>query len=366
MNPLTKYVHNELIDINKEELSKLKELYDNTELFIFFNKLSLKFPYKKYYIFNEKSAEQRLQLGKTYIPIFSKEIYKNNDIKLKNKEELKQSNYDIQYPHLNMSFYEYNVISDAYTEECRIKSTIKNNKSLYDYFVDFKLRKIWLDFNNITELNTKILRDLLYYKLKGIELTNFPATVALTVYQKFKAKKILDMSSGWGDRLLAAITYDSIYNIDYYYGIDPNECLFSGYNLIKKLSKNKNKFKLINDTFEDAKINKKFDIMFSSPPYFDFEKYTTSDNQSYIRYNSVELWLTKFMYVSIKKIYDLLLPNGYLCINISDTGSIPYVEKILKYIESLDGFKYLYTYGYLRYENVYRPIYVYQKINRSK
>lgn len=356
-NILSQFVCNNFISINKDEMNMLKKKYTNDELLYNFGNLKLKFPYKKYYIFDEISAHKRLLFGIKYQPKFDNENHKNYDINIDHKT----NKYTIKYSLLNTSLYEYNVISDAYTEMCRVKSSIKNKKSVYEFFKNKKFHSIWLNFNNINELNTKILRDLLYYNLNRIELTNFPSVVAVAVYKLFNSKKILDMSSGWGDRLLAAITHDYNYDIDYYYGVDPNKCLFRGYKSIIKLSKNPHKFILINNVFEKVKIYKKFDLMFSSPPYFDFEKYTKDNSQSYIQYSSVDEWLNKFIYVSVLKIYSLLEINGHMCINISDTGKFPYVYKILKFIENINGFIFIGVIGYLKV-NSHRPIYIFKKI----
>lgn len=356
-NILSQFVSNNFININKNEMNLLKQKYTNDELLYHFGKLKLNFPYKKYYIFDEIPVENRFKIGKKYKPVFDKKNHKNNDIVL----HYKTDKYMIKYSLINTSLYEYNVISDAYTEMCRVKSSIKNKKSIYEFFKNKKLHSVWLNFNNINELNTKILRDLLYYKLNRIELTTFPSVVAIAVYKLFNSKKILDMSSGWGDRLMAAIIHDHNYNIDYYYGIDPNKCLFKGYNSMIKLSKNPHKFILINDVFEKVQIDKKFDLMFSSPPYFDFEKYTKDTSQSYIQYTSVDKWLSKFMFVSILKIYSLLEINGHMCINISDTGKIPYVYKIINFIENVNGFIFLGAIGFLKVQS-HRPIYIFKKI----
>lgn len=329
-NPLSTYVKNGVINISEERLKRLKQLYSNKQLMDYFGSLNLRFPYKSYYIEKEMSLHDRLELGKKHeITIDNKNIYKNNDI----KNIPKNNTIDIKYLYIrnaidNIKLYEYHVISDIFTESCRVKCKVKNNKSIYEYFKNKTLQSKWLNFDDLTYINMKILRDRLYYSLSKIELNTFPAIVALTIYRQFKATMILDMSSGWGDRLLAAITYED--NIKYYYGVDPNKCLFPGYKKIIKLAKDKNKFIMINDCFENTNINKKFDMMFSSPPYFDFEKYI-GKNQSYKKYKKLNDWLNNFMYISIKKIYDLLIDGGYFCLNISDTGNVPYVYDILNY-----------------------------------
>lgn len=357
-NILSQYVSNNFISINKNDMVNIKQKYTNKELLYFFGKLKLRFPYKKYYIFDEISLQKRLLFGKQYVPIFDNIKHNNLDIKIPHKT----NKYIIKYSLINTSLYEYNVISDTLTENCRVKATIKNKYSAYEYFKNKKLHHHWLNFNNINELNTKILRDMLYYNLNRVEPTNFSPVIAVSIYKLFNSKKILDMSSGWGDRLLAAITHDDNYNIDYYYGVDPNKCLFDGYKSIINTSKNPHKFILINDVFENVHINKTFDLMFSSPPYFDFEKYTTDNSQSYIQYNSVDEWLNKFMFVSILKIYSLLEINGHMCINISDTGNIPYVYRIMQFVEKNKGFTFLGVIGFAKVNVTHRPIYIFKKI----
>jgi hypothetical protein len=45
------------------------------------------------------------------------------------------------------------------------------------------------------------------YELYGnFMLTTFKSTIFKKVIQQFKAKRILDFSSGWGDRLSAALS----------------------------------------------------------------------------------------------------------------------------------------------------------------
>jgi hypothetical protein len=356
-NPLIPYIKNDFIYINEINLNTLKTKYSNDELLMFFGELKLKFPYKKYYIFDEMSVTERLNIGKNHKPLFENKSYPNFDIKI----PFKTKKYNIKYLLLNTKLYNYDVISDSITEECRVKGTIKNNNSIYEYFKNKTLHHKWLNFSKLKKINTMILRDELYYNLRKMELTNFTASVALSVYYKFKPKRILDMSSGWGDRLLAAITYNDLYDIDYYYGVDPNKCLFPKYDKLINLSKDPHKFKLINNVFEKVIIDKKFDLMFSSPPYFNFEKYTTDNTQSYMKYNSVNNWLSDFMFISINKIYELLEINGFMCINISDTGTEPYVYKIIQFINTIKEFEYFGTFGFQR-PSGNRPIYVYKKI----
>lgn len=359
-NVFENYVKDNKININSYVLKKLKKIYNIEQLNKYFMELKLLFPYKIHYLLKQMPIDIRF---KNYKKIKYKIVdtnVKNNDITKIYEDKKYDITKIIEFTNENpLEIYHFNVISDIFTENCRVKAQIKNNSSLHTHFFNKSLIPEWLKINEATELTTKVLRDMLYYNTKQIELTNFKASVAYSLYTIFKPKKILDMSSGWGDRLLGAIAYDDKCGIDYYYGVDPNVCLIKGYEKIKEISKNKHKFVMINECFEKMKFDVKFDLMFSSPPYFDYEKYTFDKTQSVIQYNNVKSWLTNFMYKSVDIIYDALNNGGYLCLNISDTGKIPYVHHILNYISR--KFVYKYTIGYKAVSSV-RPIYVFQKL----
>jgi len=62
------------------------------------------------------------------------------------------------------------------------------------------------------------------------ECTHFRPIVASSVYQFFRAKRILDPSAGWGDRLIAVMANDE--NILCYHAVDPNGTLSQRYQKI--------------------------------------------------------------------------------------------------------------------------------------
>ena len=108
------------------------------------------------------------------------------------------------------------------------------------------------------------------------ECTNFCPTIICSLIKLFKPKHILDFSAGWGDRLLGVMTYDE--KIKSFYGIDPNKSLHTGYkNMIKSFlpKSSKQKYVMINDCAESAiqDINQTFDLVFTSPPYYNLEVY---------------------------------------------------------------------------------------------
>ena len=177
--------------------------------------------------------------------------------------------------------------------------------------------------------------------------SQFKPSAAKFMYDFFDAKNVLDFSSGWGDRLSG---FCSSENTISYTGIDPNKRVFDGYLKQKEMYfkyKNK-KVELIESPAEDLnleKLGKKFDFIFTSPPYFNVERYTHEGNQSWKRYKKLEDWLNNFLFVVLKKAWDCLEQNGVMAINISDVYSGHKINKICDpmndFIASLEGSNYM-------------------------
>ena len=69
--------------------------------------------------------------------------------------------------------------------------------------------------------------------------------------------------------------------------------------------------------------------MFTSPPYFNTEKYSEDDTQSWVRYKKIDDWNEKFLHTTLGKIIPTIKKNGILAINIADVFNAPindYVE----------------------------------------
>jgi tRNA1(Val) A37 N6-methylase TrmN6 len=174
-----------------------------------------------------------------------------------------------------------------------------------------------------------------------------PAT-AKAVYDYFGAEDVLDFSSGWGDRLCGFLASDA----KYYVGIDPNERLFSKYELmLNHFNVPNKKVELFNSCAEDVLLGgRRFDLVFTSPPYFNIERYTQEDNQSFKKYRKLENWLNDFLFRAINLSWSHLKKGGHLVLNISDVYSNHTINKICDpmndYIKSLKGAKYIGCYGY--------------------
>jgi 16S rRNA G966 N2-methylase RsmD len=243
---------------------------------------------------------------------------------------------------------ELNQLTDYFTEPVRIRCKFGNNISPLEYYQKYKNKhKMPQTIKEVIEI-----RETIYNNLRNCN--NFRVSVVLTILKLFDVKKYLDISAGWGDRLLASL----LFGVKLYCGVDPNKDLHKYYDeMIKTFTKNKERFILIEDGFETAKLpDDKFDMVFSSPPFFDLEKYSNYDNDSITKYKTEKVWCDNFLMVSIHKAYEYLENDGHMILYIH---SSPYIDKQLKKLET----KMKYKGQIYFFENKLRGLHVWQKKN---
>ena len=165
------------------------------------------------------------------------------------------------------------------------------------------------------------------------------------------------------------MTFDS--KIKSYYGIDPNKSLHSGYkNMIKSLlpKASHQKYKLIKGCAEDiiTDLDPIYDLICTSPPYFDLEIYTDDDTQSINKYPNFIDWYNNFLFKSIRDSISKLIVNGILAININNTNKHNITDLLEKDMKKITNMQFL---GIIYYGNpkckstIYQPIFIWQKLN---
>ena len=66
------------------------------------------------------------------------------------------------------------------------------------------------------------------------------------------------------------------------------------------------------------KYKGKLDFAFTSPPYFDRERYSDDDTQSFKKFGNYESWRDGFLRPTLETIYEYLRNDRYICWNIAD------------------------------------------------
>jgi hypothetical protein len=223
---------------------------------------------------------------------------------------------------------ELNNLTDYFTEPCRIRCNFQNNPTPLEYWNANKTAIL------ATSKSIPEIREHIYHSIRLCN--NFRVTVALTVIKLLKSTHWLDISAGWGDRLLTALLSKSI---KYYCGVDPNPCLHPYYakmiNTFKKPDEASN-YVLLEDGFETANIpNKPYDLVFSSPPFFNLEVYSDAQSNSLVKNPSEQEWFDNFLMPSINKAISLLVNKGYLVLYMGESKDTHYIKEMKKRIDTV-------------------------------
>jgi DNA modification methylase len=150
--------------------------------------------------------------------------------------------------------------------------------------------------------------------------SNFRPVVARQLVRAFSADgaRVLDFSAGFGGRLLGVVSLDR-----FYVGIDPAIRQIAGlhrlYCSVRRYVPGK--AELYHACAEDLlpEIPDRFvDLIISSPPYFDREKYSEELSQSYLRYPQFSNLIDHFFAPVLRHSTRTLKPGGLLLLNVTD------------------------------------------------
>jgi len=176
------------------------------------------------------------------------------------------------------------------------------------------------------KIDKAVLRTML--GLRKYICSQFKPNAAKALYDYFDVKNVLDFSAGWGDRL--AGFYASL-NTELYVGLDPrveNHPIYhkQAQYYDKSLTMFENEKKAVfhdspAEDFDYSEYTDTFDIVFTSPPYFNVERYSYDDTQSWVRYKSIGDWNKDFLHKAIEKMWPTIRSGGKLCVNISDVNA---------------------------------------------
>lgn len=172
-------------------------------------------------------------------------------------------------------------------------------------------------------------------------VSNFRPSAAKYIYNTYGNNGVIwDMSCGWGGRLVGFLSS----NCKKYIGTEPSTKTYDGLlRLNSDLNDGKDVelHKLGSEVFRPEKNS--LDLCFTSPPYFDTEKYSDEETQSYMKYPNESDWLNGFLKDTISNCYYGLKTGGKLMLNIANTPKYKTIEgETIRISESI-GFKHIDT-----------------------
>jgi SAM-dependent methyltransferase len=169
--------------------------------------------------------------------------------------------------------------------------------------------------------NGSSLRRILKSFSNTVGVSNFRPTAAAAIIQRYSpfGGRVLDFAAGYGGRFLGANVTSRCY-----YGID------ASVSQVKGLTKMAYTFRELGhdspavirrgaaETLLPSLRSATFDLVFTSPPYFDREKYGAEPEQSFRRYPTLEEWRDRFLGRTMEESRRLLIPGGHLVLNVCE------------------------------------------------
>jgi len=164
-------------------------------------------------------------------------------------------------------------------------------------------------------------------------VSNFSPFIAKAIYDRFAPHgKVFDFCAGWGGRLVGFLSSSAVL----YVGAEVNSTNFPCYyRLLSAYSPCLQQKKMVllfrhpceefdrsvkrlpDGSFYEVSFDGYFDLCFSSPPYFNKEKYSSDPEQSYLRYPVYKDWLEKFLFRTMEVLFKLTKQNGYIVVVIA-------------------------------------------------
>lgn len=290
-----------------------------------------------------------------------------------------QERYEYKYKYkdnplgvIDKSHY-YNIVSDYFQQMNRMKCGHNSFSAPLE---------IWNDQEKLSKMNWTFWRDGIIgdddlgetnfrsaFRLGAYTATQFRPSVAKALYEKHQAQYVLDTSCGWGDRLAG---FYGTPCTKLYVGCDPNPDVFETYKkqclvyerliggeptLIEKPDyfecTGKKTVKIWNLPSEDVDwelYHDTFDFYFTSPPYFETEKYAEDNekatNQSWFRYDSFQSWKYDFFFRVTESVWKTIKVDGYMMINIIEprtkgTKRLPLCDDMVDHFASFEDSHYV-------------------------
>jgi len=228
-----------------------------------------------------------------------------------------------------------NKFLDFFTFEERLNTRTRKGMNFYEFMVDKEyharpyIRNLLVYQQNlkVNEL-TKLYR---IYSLHCGSVTLFKPLKAKQIYEHFNPTTVLDPCMGWGGRLLGAVSH----KVPHYIGIDLNVNLKEAYqSMVQTLNElggiapyDPNYVPFGTTFLKGCKLTKvdlhfcdavgfdystlKYDMIFTSPPYFNIELYSHTNKKT------KQEWIDQFYKPLFQNTFENLLVGGWMCINVS-------------------------------------------------
>jgi hypothetical protein len=192
---------------------------------------------------------------------------------------------------------------------------------LDDCLLRAALQRSWRVWPDRYGANAATLRRMLKTFPGSASVSNFRPTAARNIIGALSQDGgvVLDFSAGYGGRLVGALALKR-----QYLGIDPCGQQLDGLEKTRRwlqsVGTKRGSAEILRGCAEDilpTMPSRSVDLVFSSPPYYDWEKYSDEPTQSFLRHRPYENWVAGFLGPVIAQSYRVLRRSGHLALNVS-------------------------------------------------
>jgi len=236
------------------------------------------------------------------------------------------------------------------------------------------IRKALTVWQDRSAVNASNLRRMLATFSHTARVSNFRPTAAKAIYESYSGDGdiVVDFSAGYGGRMLGCLPLHR-----QYVGIDPCLDQIKGLRNMKAklgtlvtIKARTNIHRACAENFLATIQTSSVALVFSSPPYFDLERYSNEKSQSYVKFPVYERWLTEFLEKIFCESRRILKRGGYMVINVADVNGYKLTDDALglatKYFKLVDTLRL--RLSHLPYQRThpmnaykYEPVFVFRK-----
>ena len=202
----------------------------------------------------------------------------------------------------------------------------KDGNSFKSLWKADKLEKVlrWNRKSHSTPYLSELRRGI-YFNYKLAKSTMYRPQMAKMVVTNLGAKRVLDPCAGWGGRMLGVVAAGAEY-----VAFEPNTETYEGLLKLIKLLGIEDKVRIIKDSaLEMDKYDiGEFDLILTSPPYFDLEVYSHEDTQSIKGCDTYSMWVNNFLKPLIELSISHMKQNGWSCWNVHNVGKMKMIDDV--------------------------------------
>ena len=202
----------------------------------------------------------------------------------------------------------------------------KDGNSFKSLWKADKLEKVlrWNRKSHSTPYLSELRRGI-YFNYKLAKSTMYRPQMAKMVVTNLGAKRVLDPCAGWGGRMLGSVAAGAEY-----VAFEPNTETYESLLKLIKFLGIEDKVRIIKDSaLEMDKYDiGEFDLILTSPPYFDLEVYSHEDTQSIKGCDTYSMWVNNFLKPLIELSISHMKQNGWSCWNVHNVGKMKIIDDV--------------------------------------